>query len=325
MNIVVLDGYTISQDDLNWSDMLRFGPLTYHPRTSRKDIVKRIGDAEAVLTSKCLIDEYVMDECPNLRYIGVLATGYNNVSVNYAKYRNIAVTNIPYYSGSSVAQFTFALILEIANNVGLHNASVKRGDWTAREDFCYVLTEQSRLAGMTLGIIGFGNIGRQVAQIAEAFGMKTLVHTPHPPVGKTSLVELELVRLVEFTSLDSVLRRSDILSLHCPATPKTEGMVNREFIAKMKDGAILINTARGSLINEEDLATALRLGKIKAAGIDVLSTEPPPSNNPLLSIGNCIITPHIGWITKEARERLIEIAVSNLKAYLEGENLNRIV
>lgn len=325
MKTVILDGYTISRDDLNWSSLIKFGKLVFFQRTEPEEVVTRIGDAEAVLTSKCVIDQNVINRCFHLRYIGVLATGYNNVDTVYARRKNIIVTNIPYYSGSSVAQMTFSLLLETANHAWVHNISVHRGDWAESEDFCYTLTEQTRLAGKTIGIIGFGNIGRQVAQIAEAFGMKVICYTTHPPAGRISLIEQELVRFVEFTSLDSVLRRSDIITLHCPLKDETRDLISRNSIYKMKDGVVLINTARGPLVNEADLADALKSGKIRAAGLDVLSVEPPSPDNPLLGLRNCIITPHIGWITKEARARLIEIATLNIEAFLRGDSLNRVV
>jgi glycerate dehydrogenase len=324
MNIVILDGYTISRDDLNWASLLKFGKLTYYPRTGAEQLLSRLGRAEAVLTSKCLIGKEVIDRCPHLQYIGVLATGYNNVDTFYAKQQGLAVTNIPYYSGSSVAQATFSLLLEIANQVGLHNEAVHRGDWNESADFCFTLSEQLRLAGRTMGIVGFGNIGRQVAQIADAFGMEILVHTPHPPTQAT-LIETEMQHSVTFTDLDSLLRQSDIISLHCPLTEDTREMINFASIARMKAGAILINTARGPLVQEHDLASALKSGKLMAAGIDVLTVEPPMQGNPLIGLRNCIITPHISWVTKEARARLIEIATLNIDAYLRGEMRNRIV
>lgn len=309
MKIVILDGYTINPGDLSWSGLEKYGELAVYERTPAKLIVPRIGDAEIVMTSKCVLSSEVLSRCPNLKYIGILATGINMVDLEYAAAHGIVITNIPAYSTDSVAQFTFALLLEICNQTGVHNKAVQSGNWHSSKDFCLPLTPQMELAGKTFGIIGFGNIGRRVAKMAEAFGMKVLIASGYPdPAFETGNIS--------FTSLDKVFASSDIISLHCPLTEDNRGFINRDAISKMKDGVILLNTSRGPLINEEDLAQALISGKVYAAGLDVLSVEPPKGGNPLIGLPNCIITPHIAWITRESRIRLIEIAVSNLESWL---------
>lgn len=317
MKIVILDGYTINPGDLSWSELEKYGELTVYERTPAKFIVSRIGNAEIVMTSKCILSAEVMNQCPNLKYIGILATGINMVDLEFAADRNILVTNIPAYSTDSVAQFTFALLLEICNQAGLHNEAVHSDKWQSSKDFCFRLTPQMELSGKTFGVVGFGNIGRQVAKMAEAFGMKVLIASRYPD----SDFETESI---SFTSLGELYASSDIVSLHCPLTEDNRGFINRDALAKMKDGVVLLNTSRGPLINEEDLAEALKSGKVSAAGLDVLSVEPPGENNPLIGLSNCIITPHIAWITRESRIRLINTAVSNLGSWLAGENRNRV-
>ncbi len=314
MRIVILDAYTINSGDLSWDPLKNYGALTVYERTPKELIASRIGDAEIVMTSKCMLTAEVMAACPNLKYIGILATGINMVDLEYASSHNIRITNIPAYSTDSVAQLTFSLLLEICNQVKVHSDAVHSGKWQNSKDFCFCLTPQMELSGKTFGIIGYGNIGKKVAKIAEAFGMKVLIASNHPdPSFETDKIS--------FTSPEKLFSISDVISLHCPLTEANKGFINRNAISKMKNGVILLNTSRGSLIHEEDLAEALNSGKVSAAGLDVLSVE-PPKENPLIGIPNCIITPHIAWITRESRSRLINAAINNLKSYFEGENIN---
>jgi len=315
MKIVILDGYTINPGDLSWSGLKEYGELTVYERTPKELVIPRIGDAEIIMTSKCVLTAEVLDQCPNLRYIGILATGINMVDIDCASAHNIKITNIPAYSTDSVAQFTFSILLEICNQVKAHNDAVHSGQWQNSKDFCFCLTPQMELAGKTFGVIGYGYIGKRVAKMAEALGMKVLIASNYPdPAFETENIA--------FTSLAELFACSDIISLHCPLTEDNKGFINQDTISKMKDGVILLNTSRGPLINEEDLAQALKSGKVLAAGLDVLSVEPPNDSNPLIGLPNCIITPHIAWITRESRTRLIDIAVSNLEAYLAGGNTN---
>ncbi len=315
MKIVILDGYTINPGDLSWSGLEKHGQLSVFERTSKEHIVPRIGDAEVVMTSKCVLSSDVLSQCPNLKFIGVLATGYNMVDLEYATARGIRVANIPAYSTDSVAQFTIALLLEICNRVGAHNEAVHSGRWHASLDFCFCMTPQIELAGKTFGVVGFGNIGKRVAKTAEALGMRVLVASKYPDPAFTT-------DRIAFASFGELFAESDIISLHCPLTENNRGFINRDTISKMKDGVILLNTSRGPLINEEDLAEALRSGKVLAAGLDVLSVEPPREGNPLIGLPSCIITPHIAWITKDSRARLIDTAVANLESWLAGKNMN---
>jgi glycerate dehydrogenase len=314
MNIVVLDGYTLNPGDLSWDILNELGTLKVYNRTSGDKVIERAKKAAIIFTNKVIISREVISELPELKYIGVLATGYNVVDTDAARERGITVTNIPAYGTDSVAQLVFAHILHFVNNIGAHALSVKKGDWVNSIDFSYQKTPQRELAGKTLGIIGFGKIGRAVAGIANAFGMKTVFHDP-----------LTISPIPEFAipvELDSLVALSDFISLNCPLTRENRGFINSEIINKMKPTAILINTGRGQLINEQDLADALISGKIAGAGLDVLSVEPPDKNNPLLFAGNCHITPHIAWATIEARTRLMDIAVSNVMAFLEGNPVN---
>jgi glycerate dehydrogenase len=317
MKIVILDGYTINPGDLSWSALNRYGELTVYDRTLKELIVSRIGDAEAVLTSKCILSAEVLEQCPGVKYIGVLATGYNMVDLSYATEHGILVTNIPTYSTESVAQFTFSLLLEICNRIGVHNESVHAGRWQGSVDFCYSLTPHIELSGKVFGIVGFGSIGRQAAKIAEAFGMQVLITSNYPDPS----FETDRIR---FASMAELFASSDVISLHCPLTEDNRGFINRHSISEMKDGVILLNTSRGPLILDYDLADALRSGKVSAAGLDVLTTEPPRSGNPLIGLPNCIITPHIAWITKESRIRLINTAVANLDAWQAGASINSV-
>ncbi len=314
MKIVILDGYTINPGDLSWAELEKYGELTVHDRTPKELVASRIGDAEVVMTSKCILSAEVMSKCPNLKWICVLATGINMVDLKYATSGNIPVTNIPAYSTDSVAQFTFSLLLEICNQIGVHRDAVNSGKWQTSEDFSFSLTPQLELSGKTFGILGFGNIGRQVAKIAEAFGMKVLIASNYPDLSFET-------KDISFSLRDRLFADSDIISLHCPLTENNKGFINKAAISMMKNGVILLNTSRGPLINENDLASALISGKVSAAGLDVLSVEPPAGDNPLLGLPNCVITPHIAWSTKEARMRLI-IAISNLESWLNGNNSN---
>lgn len=317
MNIVVLDGYTLNPGDLSWSGLQSLATTTIYDRTPAEEVVRRAKDADIILTNKTIITNDIMEALPSLKYIGVLATGYNVVDLNAAIARGIEVTNIPAYSTNSVAQMVFAMILEVTNAVGLHNSSVHNGDWNESIDFSYWLKPVIELSGKTLGIIGFGSIGKKTAEIANAFGMKTLVHTRTIPDG-------DFNSLCTFTDLDTLLKTSDIVSIHCPLTDKTNKMVNSEFLSKMKASAILINTARGPIVDEDALANALNNGVIAAAALDVLEVEPPSILNPMLVAKNCYLTPHISWASIEARGRLMSIAVANVKSFLEGKVQNSV-
>lgn len=315
MKIVVLDGYTENPGDLSWDGLAALGELTVYDRTNSDEIIERIGNAEIVYTNKTPITENTLENCQNVRFIGVLATGYNVVDVNAAKKRNIPVCNIPTYGTDAVAQFTFALLLEVCHHVGAHSESVKAGQWENCQDFCYWNYPLIELAGKTMGIIGYGRIGQAVGRIAQSFGMKVLAYDEN----QDKALENESMK---YGSLDELYGNADIVSLHCPLFPSTDKMINAESIPKMKDGVILINTSRGGLINESDLAAALRSGKIAVAAVDVVSAEPIHGDNPLLKVPNCIITPHIAWAPKESRERLLNIAVENLRRFLEGNPTN---
>lgn len=315
MKIVVLDGYTLNPGDLSWDGLKALGNAVVYDRTPADKTVERIGDAEIVITNKTVITQQVMDACPAIQYIGVLATGYNVVDITAAKTKGISVTNIPAYGTRSVSQFAIALLLEICHHIGDHSQSVKAGDWTRNADFCYWNYPLIELAGKTIGIIGYGLIGQQTAAIAQALGMKVLAHS------RNRNAELES-DTVQYADLDELFARADIISLHCPLSESTRGIINKDSIGKMKDGVIIINTSRGPLIVEEDLADALTSGKVHAAAVDVVSTEPISADNPLLQAKNCIITPHIAWAPREARERLLHIAVDNLKSFLDGSPVN---
>jgi glycerate dehydrogenase len=339
MKIVILDDYTVVQDDLNWNGLKDLGELIHYRRTADDQVIQRITDAEIVITSKCIINQEVMDSAPNLKYIGVTATGYNNIDSAYANYKGITVTNIPAYSTDSVAQFTFALILETANHVGLYNQSVRKGDWFKSLDFTYSLTPQMELTGKTIGIIGYGNIGKKVSCYANAFGLNVLVYSSHmlssiPSSSKTtdspSIKSTDSKSTdnndygVKFVNLEELLASSDIISLNCALTKENEKIINSSTISKMKNGAVIINTSRGPLINEDDLGEALERGKISWAALDVMALEPPKPDNPLLNIKNCLITPHVAWDTTESRTRLVDSVVNNLKAYLNDETINQV-
>lgn len=320
MKIVVLDGYTLNPGDLSWEGFARMGDLTVYDRTpvdQTRQILERIGNAEIVITNKTPLNNEIMRAARNMKYIGVLATGYNVVDISAAKELGIVVTNIPTYGTAAVAQYVFALLLEICHHVWLHNEEVKKGTWTKNPDFCFWRYPLIELAGKTLGIIGFGRIGQNTARIAQSFGMKVLADDQY----QNKSLENETLKYAEF---DEVLGKSDVISLHSPLLESTKGMINKTAIAKMKDGVIIINTARGPLIVEEDLAEALNSGKVYAAALDVVSSEPIKADNPLLQAKNCIITPHIAWAPKESRERLMNIAADNLAKFLAGTPVNTV-
>ena len=316
MKIIVLDGYGLNPGDLNWEGFESLGELTVYDRTSPSELMERAAGAEVLVTNKTLITAENMAALPELKYIGVLATGYNVVDIDAAKARGIVVTNIPAYSTASVAQMVFAHILNITQRVGYYADENKQGRWTKNADFCYWDTQLVELQGKKMGIVGFGNIGQATARIAQAFGMEVCVCSSKP--------QFVLPSGIKKMDLDELFAECDVVSLHCPLTPDTKEMVNAERLSKMKSNAILINTGRGPLINEQDLANALNEGRIAAAGLDVLSVEPSVEGNPLLTARNCFITPHIAWATLEARTRLMEIAVQNLKSYLNGQIINNV-
>ena len=314
MKIVILDGYTLNPGDLSWREFRKLGECGIYDRTSSAELIKRAQNAEILLTNKVELNKNIINQLPTLKYIGVLATGYNIVDISAAWEKNIVVTNIPSYGTNSVAQMVFALLLELTQKVGIHSKSVFKGEWSKSEDWCYWIKPIFELAGLTMGIIGLGRIGMAVAKIADAFEMKIIAND----VTKHDLIP-SWITMVE---QDEVFRESDVVSLHCPLTSENKYFVNSTKINLMKESAYLINTSRGLLINEEDLANALNLERIAGAGLDVLSEEPPDKNNPLLSARNCIITPHIAWATKAARQRLMDIALQNLRAFLDGKPIN---
>ncbi|MFA5576098.1 MAG: D-2-hydroxyacid dehydrogenase [Tissierellaceae bacterium] len=315
MKIVVLEGYTLNPGDLSWEQMEDIGELTVYDRTPTEEIAERIGQAEIVFVNKLPITREVLNKCPNIRFLGVLATGYNNVDTVAARERGIVVSNIPTYGTDAVAQFTIALLLELSHHVGAHAEAVKNGQWASSPDWTFWNHPLIELQGKTLGIIGFGRIGQKTAKIAEALGMNILVYS------KTKRLELETENC-KYSSLKELLQNSHVISLHCPLLPETEGIINKETIGKMREGAMIINTSRGQLIVEEDLKDALNSGKLAGAACDVVSVEPIRGDNPLLAAKNIIITPHIAWAPKESRIRLLNIAVDNLKAFLSGKPVN---
>ena len=316
MKIVILDGHAVNPGDLSWDRFRKYGSVTVYENTEDHLAAQRIGDADIVMTNKTPINEELLDACPNLRLICVLATGYNVVDCEAAHRRGIPVCNVPDYGTSAVAQFTFSLLLELCNRVGHHDHAVHRGDWSASPYFCFWDTPQMELAGKTLGIIGFGRIGRAVGRIAKAMGMEVIAYnrSRHP----------EGEAIGTYVDLDTLLAKADIVSLHCPLTPENTGLINAGIIAKMKDGAILLNTARGGLINEQDVAEALKSGKLRGAAVDVVSKEPIDPDNPLLSAPNCIITPHMAWAPIESRLRILDCTVANIEAFLAGTPVNTV-
>ena len=317
MKIVVLDGYTENPGDLSWDELGRLGDLTVYDRTSLTDedeAIARIGDAEVVFTNKTPITKKVIDACPSMKMISMLATGYNVVDYEYAKEKGIPVTNVPAYGTASVSQFSIALLLEVCHHIGHHDASVHAGNWANCIDWCYWDYPLIELEGKTIGIIGFGRIGQTEGRIAKALGMKVLAYDLYPNDSGREIAE--------YVALDDLYARADVITLHCNLTPENTCMINKDSIAKMKDGVILINNARGQLINEQDVADALNSGKMGAAGLDVVYTEPIRADNPLLKAKNCIITPHISWAPKESRQRIMDCAVANGKAYIAGAPIN---
>ena len=317
MKIVVLDGYTENPGDLSWTALEALGELTVYDRTSLTDeneIITRIGDAEVVYTNKTPITKNVIDSCPNLKFISVLATGYNVVDYVYAKEKGIPVTNVPTYGTAAVGQFAIALLLEICHHVAHHSDAVHAGRWETNPDWCFWDYPLIELADKTMGIIGFGRIGQQTGRIAKALGMKVIAYDSFQSDSGRAIGE--------YVDLDTLLATSDVIALHCPLFPETQGIINKDTIAKMKDGVIILNNSRGPLVVEQDLADALNSGKVYAAGLDVVSTEPIKGDNPLLKAKNCIITPHISWAPKESRQRIMDCAEANLKAWLAGAPVN---
>jgi len=314
MKIVILDGYTENPGDLSWEELGKLGELTVYDRTPAEEIVNRIGDAEIVITNKTPISRSTLEACPCIRYIAVLATGYNVVDIAAAKEKGIPVSNVPTYGTAAVGQFAIAMLLEICHHVAHHSDTVHAGKWNSCIDWCYWDYPLIELDGKTMGIIGFGRIGQATGRIAKALGMKILAYDQfQSESGKA---------IGEYVDLDTLLAQSDVVSLHCPLFPETEGIINKDTIAKMKDGVILLNNSRGPLIVEQDVADALNSGKIYAAGLDVVSTEPIKNDNPLLTAKNCIITPHISWAPKESRQRIMDCTVSNVAAFQAGNPVN---
>lgn len=317
MKIVVLDGYTENPGDLSWTGLEELGEVTVYDRTSYVEapiIAERIGDAEIVVMNKTPISRHTINKCPNIKLIAVLATGYNVVDYAYAKEKGIPVVNVPTYGTASVSQFSIALLLEICHHIGHHNESVHAGNWANNADWCYWDYPLIELEGKSIGIVGFGRIGQQEGRIAKELGMKVLAYDLYPnDHGR---------EIAEYVDLDTLLAEADVVTLHCNLTPENTGLINRDTIAKMKDGAILINNARGQLIVEQDVADALNSGKLAAAGLDVVYTEPIKTDNPLLRAKNCIITPHISWAPKESRQRIMDITIANVKAYIDGNPMN---
>ena len=317
MKIVILDGYTTNPGDLSWDGLKEFGELTVYDRTGYTDwdeIIARIGDAEVVITCKVQINKQVLDACPNIKFIASIATGYNHIDVAYAKEKGIPVSNVPIYGVYSVSQFAIALLLEICHHIGHHDKTVHEGKWEHHEDFCYWDYPQFELSGKTMGIIGLGNIGRHTAMVAGALGMRVIAYDPwQNDAGRA---------VAEYVELDDLFAQSDVVALHMPLLPFNTGIINKDNIAKMKDGVIIINDSRGQMVVEQDLADALNSGKVAAAGLDVVSTEPIHGDNPLLQAKNCIITPHMAWGALESRGRIVNTTVENMKAFVNGEPQN---
>ena len=315
MKIVVLDGLALNPGDLSWEALEKLGELSVYDRTPPDRVVERIGDADAVFTNKTLVAREHLASCPSVRFVGVLATGYNIVDVAAASEHGIPVCNVPGYGTMAVAQFTTALLLELCHQVGKHSDDARSGNWAKHPDFCYWLNPLVELDGKTLGIVGFGRIGQAFARIAQAFGMAVLACTKHPDQ------RLESATL-RYATLDEIYAQADVISLHCPLQESNRGMINAAAIARMKPGVLLINTARGQLVVEQDLADALNSGRVAGAALDMLSAEPPAADNPLLTARNCLVTPHIAWATKEARARIMATAAENLEKFLGGNARN---
>ena len=314
MKIVNLDGYTTNPGDLSWDWLGNYGEYKVYDRTAPEQIIERAKDADILIINKSVITAQMLENLPNLKFVGLQSTGYNVIDCKAARARNITVSNIPAYSTTGVAQLVFAFILQVSDNVSLNSDAVHNGEWCKCPDFCFWKTPLTELDGKTIGIIGFGSIGRRVAQIANAFGMNVEVFTPHPKPDE--------YKNVNFVDFDTLLSDSDFITCHCPLTEKTENLIDKNAIDKMKKSAVVINTSRGPVVNDEDLADALNSGKIKAAGVDVLRVEPPEKGNPLLHAKNCYITPHIAWAAYETRARLLGILEQNIKAYIDGNPIN---
>ena len=316
MKIVILDGYTENPGDLSWEGLEQLGELTVYDRTPyvEDEIIRRIGDAEIVFTNKTPISRNVIDACPGMKFISVLATGYNVVDYQYAAEKGIPVTNVPAYGTASVSQFSIALLLEICHRIGHHSETVHNGKWEQSIDFCYWDYPLIELEGKTFGMIGCGKIGQQTARIAAALGMRVITYDLRPKDAGRAVAE--------YVDFDTLLRESDVLSIHMPLLPFNTGIINRETIAKMKDGVIFLNTSRGQMVVEQDLADALNSGKVAAAGLDVVSTEPIRGDNPLLQAKNCFITPHMAWGAIESRQRIMDTTVANIRGYQQGEPVN---
>lgn len=317
--IVVLDGYTLNPGDITWQGFEQLGDLTVYERTPPAQAVVRAQNCPYVMTNKVELGRAEIAQLPQLKYIGVLATGYNIIDTEAAAKRGIVVTNVPTYGTDSVAQHATALMLESVRQIGIHNQAVKAGKWTKSIDWCFALAPISELTGKVLGVIGIGRIGRAFAKIAGAMGMRLIAHDEYPP-DQSVLDELQ----VEMVDMDAVFQQADVISLHCPLTPKTDRLINKQRLEMMKSNAILINTSRGPLMDNQELADALRAGQIAGAAVDVLDEEPPPDGNPLIGAPNCIVTPHLSWYAKEARQRLMDIAADNLKAFIAGDPVNTV-
>lgn len=317
MKIVVLDGYTENPGDLSWAPLAQLGQLTVYPSTPPELVAQRIAGAQAVILNKVVLDRALIQGAAHLQYIGLLSTGYNVVDLSAARERNIPVTNIPGYATPSVAQFTFALLLELCHRAGDHSRGVHGGEWCQKTDFCYWNTPQRELAGLVFGVVGYGRIGRAAARIARAFGMKVLACGPHLAPG---LLEDGTLAVTQ----EELFAASDVVSLHCPLTAQNAGMIDGKAIAAMKPGVLLLNTARGPLVNEADLAAALKSGRVAGAALDVVSAEPIRPDNPLLGAPNCILTPHMAWGAKAARQRLMDTAAENLRSFLAGKTVNAV-
>jgi glycerate dehydrogenase len=314
--IVYLDSYTLNPGDLSWEPLRALGECVFYDRTPDDQVIQRAADAEILLTNKVALGGSTIRSLPRLRYVGVTATGYNIIDVAAAQERKIVVTNVPAYSTRSVAQMTFALLLELTQHVGHHARAVREGRWSSSPDFCFWERPLLELAGMTMGIVGLGQIGRQVAWLAEAFGMRVVAASRQPPH--------DLPPTIRIVTLDDLFRASDVVSLHCPLTAQTQKMIDASRLSTMKPTALLINTSRGGLVVEQDLADALNAGRIAGAAVDVLSVEPPPASNPLLSARNCYVTPHIAWANRAARTRLLQVTVENVQAFLAGMPVNQV-
>ncbi len=313
MKIVILDGHTLNPGDLSWAALQALGTCEIHDRTPPEHVVARCADAEIVITNKALLPREVINALPKLRFIAVTATGFNVVDAPAARERGIPVSNVPLYGTRAVAQFTIAMLLELCHHVGAHSDSVRAGDWVKSADWCYARTPLLELDGLTLGVVGWGRIGQATADIARAMGMKIIAASRTPKPARDG---------VEFVDMETLFRRADVVSLHCPLTPETKALVNAERLALMKPTAFLLNTSRGPLLDEAAVAAALNSGRLAAAGLDVLSCEPPKADNPLLTARNCVITPHQAWAAKAARARLLDTTAANVKAFLSGTPLN---